>query len=106
MDVLEAHAVEAGALEDARRGFGIAERERVRARLRLRAASLGAASIARAHSLSSRRCQMSSTKRPAGRRAAAMFANAAAGSEKNIVPKRLIATSKPAGVEAMHLGVA
>jgi hypothetical protein len=26
-----------------------------------------------------------------------MFANAAAGSEKNIVPKRLIATSKRAG---------
>jgi hypothetical protein len=26
-----------------------------------------------------------------------MLANAAAGSEKNIVPKRLIATSKPAG---------
>jgi hypothetical protein len=34
VDVLEAHAVEAGALEDARGGFGIAERERVRARLR------------------------------------------------------------------------
>ena len=26
-----------------------------------------------------------------------MLANAAAGSEKNIVPKRLMATSKPAG---------
>ena len=26
-----------------------------------------------------------------------MFANATAGSEKNIVPKRLIAASKPAG---------
>jgi hypothetical protein len=34
VDVLEAHAVEAGALEDARGGFGIAERERVRARRR------------------------------------------------------------------------
>ena len=34
VDVLEAHPVEAGALEDVRGGFGIAERERVRARLR------------------------------------------------------------------------
>src|SRR5215217_3183166 len=34
VDVLEAHPVEAGALEDARGGVGIAERERVRARLR------------------------------------------------------------------------
>ena len=30
----------------------------------------------------------------------------AAGSEKNIVPKRLIATSKPVGSKRMHLGVA
>ena len=34
VDVLEPHPVEAGALEDARGGFGIAERERVRARRR------------------------------------------------------------------------
>ena len=34
MDVLEAHAVEAGAREDARGAFGIAQRERVRARRR------------------------------------------------------------------------
>src|SRR5215207_10094923 len=33
VDVLETHAVEAGVLEDARGGFGIAEREGVRARL-------------------------------------------------------------------------
>ena len=33
-DVVEAKAVEAGALEDAGGGFGIAERERVHARLR------------------------------------------------------------------------
>jgi hypothetical protein len=34
VDVLEAQVVEAGALEDARGGFGIAGRERVRARPR------------------------------------------------------------------------
>jgi hypothetical protein len=34
VDVPETYAVEAGALEDGRGGFGIAERERVRARLR------------------------------------------------------------------------
>ena len=34
VDVLEAHAVEAGAFQDARGGFGIAERKRVRASLR------------------------------------------------------------------------
>src|SRR3954471_18357429 len=70
------------------------------------AASPSAAPIARAHSLSSRRCQTSSTSRASGRRAAAMLANAAAGSEKNIAPKRLIATSKAGGVDAMQLGVA
>ena len=35
-----------------------------------------------------------------------MLANAAAGSEKNIVPKRLIPTSNPAGSKRCTLGVA
>src|SRR3954447_9766060 len=96
-DVLEARAVEAGALEDARGGFGIAERERVRAGLRWpRRVAQG--SVDRSRPLVVLVwLPDEETRRPAGRRAAAMLANAAAGSEKNIVPKRLIATSKPAG---------
>ena len=97
VDVLEAHPVKAGALEDARGGFGIAQPERVRARLRwLRRVPKRGVDRPRPFVVPCR-CQTSITKRASGRRAPAMLANAAAGSEKNIVPKRLIATSKPAG---------
>ena len=97
MYVLEAQLTEPGVLEDRRGGTGVAERERVRARGTGCSASPSAASISRAHSLHSCRCQTSITRRASGRRAAAMLTNEAIGSEKNIVPKRLIATSKPAG---------
>ena len=46
------------------------------------------------HSLRSGACQTIITRRPAGRSARLMLANATAGSSKNIVPNLLIATSK------------
>src|ERR671910_287274 len=54
-----------------------------------------ARSIATDHSLCSCSCQTIITRRPAGRSATAMLANAAMGSSKNIVPNRLMARSKP-----------
>jgi hypothetical protein len=49
------------------------------------------------HSLRSRSCQTSSTRRPPGRRARPMLVNAATGSAKNIAPNRLMQRSKCAG---------
>ena len=96
VDVVEAHVVKAGALQDAGGGVGIAERERVQVRRRWlgRVAQSGGDLLHPFVVLEG--CQTSSTRRAPGRRASAMLANAAGGSEKNIVPKRLIATSKPA----------
>jgi hypothetical protein len=48
------------------------------------------------HSLRSAACQTIMTRRPPGRSARPMLANAMAGLAKNIVPNRLIATSKRA----------
>ena len=53
--------------------------------------------MATSHSLRSWACQTIITRRPAGRSARLMLANAATGSPKNIVPNRLIARSKRAG---------
>ena len=107
VNLVEAHVVEAGGLEDPRGHVGVPERERVRARRRSAAPRRRARRRSAAPTrCCSRRCQTSSTRRASGRSAAAMFANAAAGSAKNIVPNRLIATSKRGRVEAMHLRVA
>ena len=48
----------------------------------------------RSHSLAASGCQVTMQRRPFGLRWWATLVNAAVGSEKNIVPKRLIATSK------------
>ena len=95
MDIGEADAAEAGALEDARGGGAVGERERG-----FGLAGDGgwpgpqsAASIAIVHSLRRRLCQTSATSRPLTRSARAMLLKAATGSEKNIVPNRLMATS-------------
>ena len=58
-----------------------------------RAGPLSAASMAIAHSLRRGLCQTSNTSRALTRSARAMLLKAAPGSEKNIAPKRLMATS-------------
>jgi hypothetical protein len=96
-DILEAQAVETGALEEARGGFGIAERERVRTRRgwlcrfteraidRLRPFVVLAPLPDEQH------------QSRAGSHGCGDVRDAAAGSAKNIVPKRLITTSNAPG---------
>ena len=61
--------------------------------------------IATSHSLRSWACQTIITRRPAGRSARLMLANAATGSSKNIVPNLLIARSKRSLRKAVDLCV-
>ena len=96
-DILEAHAVETGALEEARGGFGIAERERVRTRRgwlrrvteraidRLRPFVVLAALPDEQHQGRAESQGCGDVRERGGR------------SAKNIVPKRLIATSNAPG---------
>jgi hypothetical protein len=61
----------------------------------VRSCAVRTRSMATAHSLSSLARQTIITSRAFGRSARPMLVNAATGSAKNIVPKRLIARSNP-----------